>query len=37
MEKQIMKKTLDKWKKGNTGIRIVDAAMNELYETGLDA
>ena len=25
---------LDKWKKGNTGIRIVDAAMNELYETG---
>ena len=25
---------LDKWKKGMTGIRIVDAAMNELYETG---
>ena len=25
---------LDKWKKGKTGIRIVDAAMNELYETG---
>jgi len=25
---------LDKWKQGMTGIRIVDAAMNELYETG---
>ena len=25
---------LDKWKKGMTGIRIVDAAMNELWETG---
>ena len=25
---------LNKWKKGKTGIRIVDAAMNELWETG---
>ena len=25
---------LNKWKKGETGIRIVDAAMNELWETG---
>ena len=25
---------LEKWKKGETGIRIVDAAMNELWETG---
>ncbi len=25
---------LDKWKKGETGIRIVDAAMHELWETG---
>tara|TARA_B100000900_G_scaffold404627_1_gene413236 strand:+ start:188 stop:1573 length:1386 start_codon:yes stop_codon:yes gene_type:complete len=25
---------LSKWKKGETGIRIVDAAMNELWETG---
>lgn len=28
------KDNLEKWKKGNTGIRIVDAAMNELLETG---
>ena len=28
------KKFLDKWKKGNTGYPIVDAAMKQLYETG---
>ena len=28
------KDNLEKWKKGSTGIRIVDAAMNELLETG---
>ena len=28
------KDNLENWKKGNTGIRIVDAAMNELLETG---
>ena len=28
------RKFLDKWKKGNTGYPIVDAAMKQLYETG---